>query len=77
MGTEWTIRGQGRNAYIEAFCPACGNQVIVEKPALNAGLLHCGRRERVPEKIYERFCELRDLNGKPRIPPKPFRVRWF
>ncbi len=73
--TEWEARGRGREAYLHAECPRCHHSTDIENPSLNASFWHCGRPERVPEKVYEQLCTLRDNNGKPRIPPKPFRVR--
>jgi hypothetical protein len=67
MKAQWQVRGVGPEARLEASCSVCGNHASVENATLNTGLLHCGRLERVPEKMYERFCELRDV-GSPRVP---------
>src|SRR5712691_6606634 len=74
---QWSARGHGREAYIEMFCPLCSLQTTIENPSLNASVFHCGHLERCPEKVYEQLCILRDNNGRPRIPPKAPRVRWF
>jgi hypothetical protein len=73
---QWHAKGHGRGAYLEMFCPLCSLQTTIENPSLNAGVFHCGHLERCPEKVYEMYCVLRDNDGRPRVPERPFKVRW-
>ncbi len=73
----WNAKGHGKGTFIEAFCPICSLQMTFENVTLNAIFKHCGKKDRVPEKIYEMYCVLRDNDGRPRVPERPLKVRWF
>jgi len=77
---QWSAKGHGRGAYIEMFCLVCSQQTTIENVTLNAGVFHCGRRERVPERTYEAYCVLKDNDGRARVPvrpERPYKVRYF
>src|SRR5689334_11995035 len=57
MAVEWTIRFP----YIFAYCSDCKSTFEIEKPTPTVHIRHCGnQRQRLPEKIYESFCDIRD-----------------
>jgi len=57
MAVEWTIR----LPYIFAYCSDCKSTFEIEKPTPTVHIRHCGnQRQRLPEKIYESFCDIRD-----------------
>src|SRR3989442_11859712 len=71
---QWTAKGHGKGAWLEAYCPKCSRKDIIENPSMHASMNHCGgTHSRVPEKIYDQLCILRDNNGRPRIPEQPER----
>jgi len=74
---QWSVRGHGRDAQAIAFCPVCKLQTEFTNVSLNAQFQHCGRRDRMPEKVYEQYCLLRENDGRPRIPEREFRIRWI
>jgi hypothetical protein len=62
---EWTLRWP----VVTAYCSDCKGHFEIEKPTLNTHLYHCGHtRTRLPEKMYERWCDVRDM--------KPTNKRW-
>jgi hypothetical protein len=58
MAVEWTIRYP---TMIIAQCSECKGIFYIEKPSPTTHILHCGnQRQRLPEKIYESWCDIRD-----------------
>jgi|HubBroStandDraft_6_1064221.scaffolds.fasta_scaffold294629_2 hypothetical protein len=77
MPTAWGARGLGKDANIEGSCDLCRQSVEIRHCTPNATFRHCdNRRERVPENVYEKYCELRDMNGRPRV-PQAQGVKWI
>lgn len=67
---DFQIRGSGPGAIIVAYCEACRCTFEIERPTIVTHIKHggpCqGKRERLPERIYESWCNAREA-GKPRI----------
>jgi len=69
----WEAKGHGKGAWVEAFCPICSLQTTFENVTMNATFRHCGKTDRMPEKVYEQYCLLRDNDGRARVPVRPER----
>jgi len=68
--SHWHARGTGQDAYVEVFCDHCSLLVTFENVTLNATFKHCARQERIPEKCYEQYIELRETIRTSRLPPQ-------
>lgn len=78
MGSNWQVKGSGQTAFVAVNCDVCQCQFTFPIPNLHSSWDHCNRRERIPENIYERFCDARD-SAKRRVPERPelFKFRWL
>jgi len=73
----WHARGHGRDAQVVASCPICKLSTEFRNISLNAQFRHCGRQDKMPSKVYEAYCLLRENDGRPRVPEQNFRIRWI
>lgn len=53
---KWEIR----YPFIVAECPNCRTSFTIEWVTLTSAIKHCGLRTRLPEKVYEDWCAVRD-----------------
>jgi len=69
------VRWEIRFPCIVAFCEKCRTEFIIEFVGPSISIKHCGVQTRLPEKVYERFCEVREMKKTNRPWAPDCRVR--
>jgi hypothetical protein len=58
------MRWEIKYPFVIAECPNCRTSFTIEWITLTSAVKHCGKLTRLPEAIYEKFCEIREVRKK-------------